>query len=247
MQFFSLLILCSGLYSPAYGKSVTLSPCQVGAPCQSGFTCKPVRTSPSTSILIERKLRRQVKTASCGGGCTTSISTPPLTLCTVGDNKPCGTASTCTSTQLCTGTFAHPCRGICKYSPTAPGVTACNVGTNTCGFPSSYCTPPGTCTATPSIYSVGCTVGNDAPCPSGGFCTPTQTCSGLCSPLSTGIPPPTTTPSVTPPTTPSPTPTPTGKPCGGYHKPCPWGEKCVAPNGLNCGYDPNCHGVCVPV
>ena len=83
---------------------------------------------------------------------------------------------------------------------------------------------------------------------SGQYCAPTSTCTGLCYPLNTGFPtsvPPTT---ITPPVTPTvtPTPTPTKRVCEGKVKPCPWGQKCVNPNGKNCGLDPYCFGHCVP-
>ncbi|OCK95925.1 uncharacterized protein K441DRAFT_62556 [Cenococcum geophilum 1.58] len=109
---------------------------------------------------------------------------PPVTSCTVGNNAPCGTGSTCTPTMI--STYGQPWLGQCIATPTPVTETPCVIGDNSpCGS-GSTCTPTMTCTSglpcsgacisAPATATTICTVGNNAPCSSGSTCTPTMVC-----------------------------------------------------------------------
>ncbi|KAK9428925.1 hypothetical protein V1505DRAFT_375544 [Lipomyces doorenjongii] len=82
----------------------------------------------------------------------------------MGNNKPCGSASTCTPTMVCPPTPTE-CLGQCIATA-----------------------PP---TGQPPLPTLPCIVGGN-PCPKGSFCTQTMVCGGLCIP--TPAPAPTVIP-----------------------------------------------------
>ncbi|KAK9371470.1 uncharacterized protein V1513DRAFT_455667, partial [Lipomyces chichibuensis] len=126
---------------PAYTVTCTLG----GDPCPTGSIC--------------------TQTETCGGLCLASQTFPAVIPCTMGNNKPCGSASTCTPTMVCPPTPTE-CLGQCIATA-----------------------PP---TAQPPPPSVACIVSGD-PCPQGSFCSQTMVCGGLCIPTPTPIPSPSPT------------------------------------------------------
>ncbi|KAK9241834.1 hypothetical protein V1506DRAFT_549456 [Lipomyces tetrasporus] len=110
-------------------------PCILGGDrCPTGSTC--------------------TQTETCGGLCLASQTLPPVIPCTIGNDTPCGSASTCTPTMVCPPTPTD-CVGQCIATA-----------------------PP---TGQPPLPSIPCIVGGN-PCPEGSFCTQTMVCGGLCIP-----------------------------------------------------------------
>lgn len=115
---------------------------------------------------------------------STCISAPitAITICTIGNNTPCSSGSTCTLTMVCTS--STPYGGAYIATPTPVTKTPCVIKNNSpCGAGLTYtptiaCTTKllysGACISTPTLTI--CTVGNNAPCLSRNTCIPTIIC-----------------------------------------------------------------------
>ncbi|KAK9429588.1 hypothetical protein V1505DRAFT_151179 [Lipomyces doorenjongii] len=141
---FLSLVLADGSSTTAPPPEFTVSCILGGNPCPTGSICS--------------------QTETCGGLCLTTQTFPPVIPCTIGNNAPCGSASTCTPTMTC-----------------PPSPTDCL----------GHCIATAPPTGQPPLPSIPCVVGG-SPCPQGAICTQTMVCGGLCIP--TGAPSPTATP-----------------------------------------------------
>ncbi|KAK9235243.1 hypothetical protein V1525DRAFT_410556 [Lipomyces kononenkoae] len=142
---FVSLVLADGPTTAGPPAEYTVTCTLGGNPCPTGSMCS--------------------QTETCGGLCLTTQTFPPVIPCTMGDNAPCGSASTCTPTMFCPPSPTE-CLGQCIA--TAPS------------------------TGQPPPPSIACVVGGPSVCPQGSFCTQTMICGGLCIP--TAAPSPTPTP-----------------------------------------------------